>query len=33
MTELVQIVFILICGAAAFFIAAGIGELIRRHKK
>ena len=33
MTELVQIIFILICGAAAFFIAAGIGELIRRRRK
>lgn len=33
MTELVQSVFILIFGVAAFFIAAGIGELIRRHKK
>lgn len=33
MTEFVQIVFILIFGVVAFFIAAGIRELIRRHRK
>ena len=33
MNEFLQIVLILLAGAAAFFIAAGIGELIRRHKK